>query len=153
MNDLKQRIFDLAKNFQLINFATTAEDGQPRVRYVIGKADPTLTLRFSTHLDSNKISQLKNNRSVFVTMGATTMRSQTWLQIEGIAEVSTTNEERQGFWFDELKAHFTGLDDPRYCIVIIKPTKIELASMAGAPEVWQPHGATPVSPPTARAMS
>jgi general stress protein 26 len=140
MNDLKQRIFDLAKNFQLINFATISEDEKPRVRYVIGKADPTLTLRFSTHLDSAKIRQLRNNRNVFITMGATSMRSQTWLQIEGTAEISTTDADRQAFWFDELNAHFTGLDDPMYCIVIIKPSKIQLASMENAtPEVWLPE--------------
>lgn len=139
MNELKQRIFDLAKDFQLINVATMSEDGQPRVRYVIGKADPALTLRFSTHLNSNKIRQLKHNQNVFVTMGANSMRSQTWLQIEGTAEVSTSDADRQAFWFDALKAHFTGLDDPLYSIVIIKPTRIQLTSMSSAPEVWQPE--------------
>jgi general stress protein 26 len=110
------------------------------VRYVVGKADPTLALRFSTHLDSAKVRQLKNNPNVSVTMGATIPRSETWLQIEGTATISTTEADRRAFWFDELKAHFTGIDDPRYCIVIVDPTKIELGSMASAmPEVWLPE--------------
>ena len=52
MEDLKRRIVDFAKDLQLMSFATVTEDGRPRVRYVVGKADPTLTLRFSTRLDS-----------------------------------------------------------------------------------------------------
>jgi pyridoxine/pyridoxamine 5'-phosphate oxidase len=46
MNNLEQRIFDVAKEFQLINFATITEDGKPWVRYVVGKADNELVFRF-----------------------------------------------------------------------------------------------------------
>lgn len=133
MQSLKDRIFELAKTPQLMNVATVSESGEPRVRYVVGLVDQELTLRFSTHLDSAKVRQLRSNPRVSVTMGATHVRSSTWLQIEGRAEVTTDEAERRGFWFDGLKGHFTGLDDPRYCIVRITPTCIELGS-----EVWRP---------------
>ena len=133
MQTLKQRIFELAKTPQLMNLATLSEAGEPRVRYVVGSADEELTLRFSTHLDSVKVKELRSNRRVAVTMGATNTRSSVWLQVEGEAEVLTDEAERRAFWFEGLKAHFTGLGDPQYCVVRISPTSIALGS-----EVWRP---------------
>ncbi len=46
MIDLKQRIFDAAKELQLINIATVTEDGKPWVRYVMAKADSNLDRAF-----------------------------------------------------------------------------------------------------------
>lgn len=134
MSDLKQRIFEFAKDLQLMNLATVTEEGRPQVRYVVGRADADLVLRFSTHLDSGKIRQLRSNPQVCVTLGARDVRSSRWLQVEGRADVTTTDAERQGFWFDGLKAHFAGRDDPRYCVVVITPTRIALG-----PEVWEPQ--------------
>jgi general stress protein 26 len=140
MPDLKQRIFNFSKNLQLMNVATITEDGKPRVRYVAGKADPDLALRFCTHLDSAKIRHLAGNPNVHVTLGANDITSQQWLQVDGIARVSATADERNAFWFDQLSAYFSGPDDPRYCIVIIEPASIEFWSAAGAaPEVWHPE--------------
>lgn len=139
MTDLEKRIFDIAKDLQLLNFATASDGGKPSVRYVVGRADATLTLRFSTHLDSNKVSQLRNNPNVCLTLGANSVRSQSWLRVDGTAEVSTEDDERRTFWFDGLERYFAGVDDPRYCIVIVKPATIELGSMSAPPEVWRSH--------------
>jgi general stress protein 26 len=139
MSDLKQRIHALAKELQLIHVATADAAGTPHVRPVVGKADDDLAIRFSTHLDSNKIHQIRNNPNVHLTMGAADVRSQSWLQIEGVASISTAEKERRAFWFDGLRAYISGIDDPRYCVVIIEPRKIELHSMQNsAPEVWTP---------------
>jgi general stress protein 26 len=139
MDDLQQRIFSLAKDLQLMNVATIAEDGNPHARPVVGKVNEDLVVRFSTHLDSAKIKQFKNNPHVHVVMGVTDVRSKTWLQIDGIASVSTSKAERQAFWFDGLLAFVSGVDDPRYSIVIIQPTRIELHSIDNPiPDVWLP---------------
>jgi general stress protein 26 len=140
MADLKQRIFDLARDLQLMNVATITEDGKPRVRYVGGKAGTDLTLHFSTYLDSAKVSQIARNPNVHVTLGADNILSRTWLQVDGVARVSTAASEREAFWFEGLGAYFTGPDDPRYCIVIIEPRRIELWSASSmTPEVWHPE--------------
>jgi general stress protein 26 len=140
MSNAKQRMYDLSKDLQLINVATVSEDGKPRVRYVVGKADADLNLRFCTSLRSNKIRHMKRNPSVFVTLGAKdVMSTKNWLQIEGTAEISTAKAERDAFWFEALRAYFKGPDDPDYCVVIVKPSMIELWSMQSpTPEVWQP---------------
>jgi len=140
MDDLKHRIFDVAKDFQLINFATITEDGKPRVRYVVGKADNELVFRFCTHLQTNKVSQIRKNPNVHISLGAKDLETaKHWLQVEGIAQISTDKTERHSFWFDELKNYFTGPDDPNYCIVIARPSRIEYGTMGSmTPEIWEP---------------
>ena len=140
MSDLKQKIFDVARELQLVNFATITEDGRPWVRYVMGKADNDLVFRFCTHMGSRKISQIRNNANAHISLGVADLESaQYWLQVQGTAEISTDSTERNSFWFDELKNYFSGPDDPDYCVIIIRPSRIELGTMGNmTPEVWEP---------------
>lgn len=139
MSDLKQRIFDFAKDLQLMNFATITEDGKPWVRYVVGKADNELLFRFCTHVDTKKVNEIKKTPNVHISMGATDMKTaKHWLQVEGTAIISTDKTERHSFWFDALNNYFTGPDDPQYCVIIIKPSRIEFGTMGSiTPEVWK----------------
>ena len=109
MSDLKHRIYAMGKELQLMNVATVSPDNKPRVRYVAGKMDQELNLRFSTHLSSPKIGHLKANPVVSVTLGASHPGSPQWLQVEGRAEIMTSKEEREAFWFDALGAYFRGV--------------------------------------------
>lgn len=139
MSDLKQRIFDAAEELQLINFATVTENGKPWVRYVMGKADSDLVFRFCTHLESRKVSQIRKTPDVHISLGVTSLETaKNWLQVEGRAEISTAKSERDSFWIDDLKNYFSGPDDPAYCVVMIKPSRIEFGTMGSmAPEVWE----------------
>jgi len=139
MNDLKKRIFETARNLQLINFATVTGDAKPWVRYVMGKADEDLVFRFCTHLESRKVAQIRKNPNVHISLGAASLETaRNWLQVEGTAEVSTDKTEREAFWFDDLKNYFSGPDDPAYCIVVVRPSRIEFGTMGNRfPEVWQ----------------
>ena len=140
MSDLKQRIFDSAGEMQLINFATVTEDGKPWVRYVMGKADSDLVFRFCTRLESRKVAQIRKNPDAHISLGVTSLESaKNWLQVAGTAEVSTDKPERDSFWFDDLKHYFSGPDDPGYCVVIVKPSRIEFGTMRSMThEVWEP---------------
>jgi general stress protein 26 len=139
MSDLRQRIVDAAKDMQMINFATVTEEGNPWVRYVMGKADDELVFRFCTHLESRKVVQIKNNPNVHISLGVSDLETaKNWLQVEGVAETSTDKTERDAFWFDDLKNYFSGPDDPSYCIVIVRPSRIEFGTMGSmVPEVWE----------------
>jgi general stress protein 26 len=140
MRDLQQRIFNISKELQLINFATITEDGKPWVRYVMANADSNLAYRFCTHLGSRKISQIKKNPHVHISMGVANLETaKNWLQVQGTAEVSLDRNERHSFWFDELKNYFSGPDDPNFCIIIVRPSRIEFGTMGNiTPEVWEP---------------
>ena len=139
MNDLKMRIFDIAKELQLINFATITVDGKPWVRYVMAKADSNLVFRFCTSLRSRKVAHIKKTPDVHISMGVTNFENaKNWLQVQGTAEVSIDRNERHSFWFGELKNYFSGPDDPDYCVVIVQPSRIELGTMGGmVREDWE----------------
>jgi general stress protein 26 len=123
-----------------MNFATVTTDGKPWVRYVVGNADSELAFRFCTHLETRKVDQIKNKPNVHISLGVADLRTaKQWLQVEGTADISTDKTERYSFWFDGLKNYFTGPDDPNYCIVIVKPSHIELGTMGNMiPQVWEP---------------
>ncbi|MBI4697872.1 MAG: pyridoxamine 5'-phosphate oxidase family protein [Nitrospirae bacterium] len=140
MSDLKKRISDVAHDLQLINIATITEDNKPWVRYVMGKADGELVFRFCTHTGSRKVPQIRKNPNVHISLGVKDLETaRHWLQVQGAAEISLDRKERHSFWFDELKNYFSGPDDPDYCIVIIRPARIEFGTMGNmSPEIWEP---------------
>lgn len=141
MSDLIKRIYEAAKELQLGNLATVTEDGKPWTRYLMTKADGALVFRFCTHLESRKVPQIKNNPNVHICLGVSNLETaKNWLQVQGRAEVSTDQVERDAFWFDDLNNYFKGPDDPSYCIVIVRPSMIEFGTMGSMePEVWKPE--------------
>ena len=47
------------------------------------------------------------------------------------------DSDKQAHWQEHLKAYFSGPNDPNYCLLVLKPYRIELVSMTGQdPEVW-----------------
>ena len=81
---------------------------------------------------------MRNNPNVHLSLGAKDlMTTKYWLQVVGVAEVSTAQSEREVMWSDGLKAYFSGSDDPNYAVIIIKPSMIQLGSMqSNRMEVW-----------------
>ena len=123
---------------QLASLATLTEEGKPWVRYVMTAGDKDLTLRFASYLGSRKVAQMKRNPEVHLTCGVTSPESEdSYLQIQGRAEVVTDEAERGGLWREELKRYFSGPDDPNYCVVRVVPYRIEyMAPGSMEPEVW-----------------
>jgi general stress protein 26 len=139
MKDLKQRILDVIGKPQLSGFASVTASGSPWVRYVMPVASDDMTIRFSTFISSRKVAQIKKNPEVHLVTGVTDpMKWQHYLQIQGTAEVTTDQEERDAFWNDQIKEIFRGPDDPNYAIVIMRPYRIEMYSTGSfEPEVWE----------------
>lgn len=79
----------LAPGMQLISLATITDAGTPWVRFVAGRMLPDLSIWFSTHLSSRKISQIRANPAVHATLGANDFIAKEWLQVQGHARIST----------------------------------------------------------------
>ncbi len=140
MSDLRQKIFAVASEPCLGALASLTEDGLPWVRFVVPQADAALNFRFATFLLSRKIEHIRKNPNVHLALGRNTMEDMghPWLQVVGRAEVSTDPGEKQALWHDGLKVYFQGPEDPNYCVVIIRPQRIEYMSPPGlTPEVWE----------------
>ena len=140
MNELKQRIHDLLARRTVAALATVTEDGRPWVRYVVPRVDDDLTLTFACHLDSRKVAQIRRQPEVHLTCGVAALETaQQYVQVEGRAEVVTDPKARQAYWRDHLRRYFTGPDDPRYCLIVIRPYRVEyLSPEVDGPLVWTP---------------
>lgn len=137
--ELKKKIMAKLTGPTLCSLATLTEDGRPWVRYVTPFADENLTIWMATFLGSRKVSQIKKNPEVHLTTGVTTPDSaESYLQIQGRAEILTDEKTKRTVWFDQLQNIFSGPDDPNYAVCKITPYRIEYQSLGMVPpEVWE----------------
>ena len=142
MSDLKRKIHEIIKNYQLASLATVTDDGKPWVRYVMVEGGEELVLKFVTPLKSRKVDHIRRRQEVHIICGANGGEApRPYLQIAGRAEVSRDEKLRRESWKDFMKKYFTGPDDPDYAVGIVRPYRIELYG-AGTPqpEVWEESG-------------
>ena len=138
----KERILSVlqAEPTFLFALATVGEDGRPRVRTVRGTIDDDLTLRCPTFAGTTKVRHIEAHGEVHVTCGDTnTDRPGSYFQIEGVAAVSATPEDRRNTWSHRLDKWFEGPEDPRYVVVVIRPYRIVALPVGGGPaaSVWE----------------
>ena len=139
MSDLKKKIQDKMKTPQLSALATITEDGKPWVRYVTPLMDENMIIWMATFAASRKVGHIKENPEVHLTVGVTSMETaESYLQIQGRAEVLTDGATKKAVWNDHLKGIFSGPDDPNYNVIKITPYRIEYQGMGIVPpEVWE----------------
>jgi general stress protein 26 len=139
MSDPKKKIQDKMKTPQLSVLATITEDGKPWVRYVTPLMDENMTIWMATFAASRKVGHIKKNPEVHLTVGVTSMETaESYLQIQGRAEVLTDAATKKAVWNDNLKGIFSGPDDPNYNVIRIAPYRIEYQGMGMVPpEVWE----------------
>lgn len=134
--NIKKKIYDIMKSNQFAVMATVSEDGKPWARYIACKASEDLTVRFATYASSRKISHIKNNPEVHFTMGSEAKGYMSaYLQIQGLAEINDSKEEKESFWSESCKYYFKDQSDPEYVVVKIKPYLIEYWHNAREPEI------------------
>ena len=139
MSTIKERILDKVKGPTLCALATMTEDGKPWVRYVTPYMDKNLTFWMATFIHSRKVAQIRKNPEVHLTVGVTAVETaESFLQIQGRAEILTDEKTKKTVWFDGLKNIFSGPEDPNYCVCKITPYRIEYQKMGPVPpEVWE----------------
>jgi general stress protein 26 len=140
MSELKEKIYAKMQQPTLAVLATITEDGKPWGRYCTPRFDENLTIWIATFIHSRKVGQIKKNPEVHLTVGITTMETaESYLQIQGRAEILTDAESKKAIWFPPLENIFSGPEDPNYCVLKISPYRIEYQTMAMTPaEVWEP---------------
>jgi general stress protein 26 len=139
MGTLKERILAKINQPTLMVLATVTEDGKPWVRYVTPVADKNLTFWMATSINSRKVAQIRKNPEVHLTAGVSTPETaESYLQVQGRAEILTDEKTKKAVWFDHLKDIFSGPDDPNYCVCKITPYRIEYHTTGPVPpEVWE----------------
>ncbi len=138
MSELKTRIQEVICQPQLSGFSTVTEDGKPWVRYVATVGGENMELRFATFIGARKVKQIAANPEVHLNCGVGALTDmKPFLQIQGLAKLTTEADERHAFWNDMLSNIFSGPDDPNYGVIVITPYRIEYTQPPSMePEVW-----------------
>jgi general stress protein 26 len=139
VSDVKSEVLELFSQPLPTALATITAEGRPWARYVIPRLDEDLTFWVATGSGSRKVAQIKKNPEVHLCGGVTSFKSaQSWAQVQGRAEILDDAETKKARWRDELRAYFTGPEDPNYCLIKITPQRIEYYSMNSMePRVWE----------------
>lgn len=136
--ELRERILNILSEPHLSCFATITEEGKPWVRYVMASATPDMKIRFASFIGTRKIKHIALNPEVHLTCGVVDSRSTSpYLQIQGLARLSTEEADRREFWNESLNQFFSDYNDPNYGVVIVVPYHIEFWTQGKFdPEMW-----------------
>jgi len=77
------------------------------------KSDGINWITFSAMLDGNKAKRIANCNRASVCFGT----AEHCVNLVGEIEVIISDDVKHDMWFDGLKMHFTGPDDPNYCVL------------------------------------
>ena len=136
MSELETKIRAKMDARQLAALATIAEDGKPWVRYVTPVMDQDMNIWMATFVGSRKVAQLRRNPEVHLVVGVTSPETaESYLQVQGKAQILTDKGTKERVWFEQLKGIFAGPDDPNYVVVKITPYRIEYQGMGMVPPV------------------
>ncbi len=99
-------------------------DGSPTVATITAaRSDGIKWVTFSTGLSSNKVKRLKaGNKAASVCFLSESYN----VSLMGTLEVSTDPAVKNGNWYDALSHHFSGPDDPEYCVLIFTTKRYNL---------------------------
>ena len=138
MSELETKIRAKMDAHQLAALATIAEDGKPWVRYVTPVMDQDMNIWLATFVGSRKVAQLRRNPEVHLVVGVTSPEmAESYLQVQGKAQILADKPTKERVWFEQLKGIFAGPDDPNYVVVKITPYRIEYQGMGKVPPaVW-----------------
>ncbi len=87
------------------------------------RSDGIKWVTFSTGLSSNKVKRLKaGNKAASVCFLSESYN----VSLMGTLEVSTDPAVKKENWYDALSHHFSGPDDPEYCVLIFTTKRYNL---------------------------
>ncbi len=101
---------------QFCTLALLDQDGYPTVSALtISKAEGIRWITFCTGLTSNKARRIarSNRASVCFAEG----EHYTNITLVGTMEIVTDPQVKQDMWYSGLEYHFTGPEDPNYCVL------------------------------------
>lgn len=142
MSDIKNRILNKLQEPTLACLATITEDGKPWVRYITPYADDEMNMWCATMAASRKVTHIRKNCEVHLTVGCgdATSPPTAYLQIQAVAEILDDPASRKLVWGDHLSQFFSGPQDPNLIALKFTPYRIELQAPSPTPPmVWEPN--------------
>jgi general stress protein 26 len=138
-SELEKRLRSILAGRRTAALATVTADGRPWVRFVTLRLADDLSLRIITGASTRKAAEIRVRPHVHLTVGALNPPDDSaYLQIAGLAEITTDPSERRALWDDEYLRYFGGPDDPEYVVIRVRPDLIEYTGPdSPTPSVWR----------------
>ena len=100
--------------FGICTLALIDAEGFPTTSVVSpAKSDGIRWLTIAVELDGNSAKRSKNCNRASICFGT----AEHSINLVGEIEVITSDDVKREMWYDGLKMHFTGPDDPNYCVL------------------------------------
>lgn len=98
-------------------------DGYPTASTItVSKSDGVNWMTFCTGLRSTKSERIRNNNHACVCFSAEEYN----ITLVGTIEIVTDTDVKKDMWYDGMSNHFSGPDDPEYCILRFKTQRYNL---------------------------
>ncbi|HAH20284.1 MAG: hypothetical protein A2Y00_09495 [Omnitrophica WOR_2 bacterium GWF2_43_52] len=123
-SNLKKKILKVIQGSKLASLATIS-GGKPWVRYVVTRSEG-LCLYICTFKDARKLKQIQKNRNIHLTIGGSMEHMDApYVQIAAKAKVRSDTGIRKKLWLPFMGKYYTGVNDPKYVVLEVKPEFIE----------------------------
>lgn len=100
--------------FGMCTLSLIDEDGYPTSSIITpSRSDGIQWMTFGTMLDQNRAKRIAACNRASVCFGT----ADYCINLVGDMEIITTDEVKREMWYDGLSHHFTGPDDPNYCVL------------------------------------
>jgi general stress protein 26 len=103
-----------AAGFPACALGQVEADGSPTAAAItVARAEGIRYLTFSTGLSTNKVKRLAHSNKACVCF----LSEEYNVSLMGTLEVSTDPALKRETWYDALKHHFSGPEDPEFCVL------------------------------------
>lgn len=109
--------------FGICTVSLIDEEGFPTASIMTpSKSEGIRWLTFGTMLDQNRAKRIAACNRASVCFGT----AEHCVNLVGEMEILTAHEVKQEMWYDGLGFHFTGPEDPNYCVLRFKTKRYKL---------------------------
>lgn len=125
-NDLKSRIISVIESGAAYAAVATVGSGKKPFVRIMSLKNKGLELASATFTKSKKVSQIKSNNSVSISiLKDHSKKMADYITIEASASICLDAKTKKEFWSEGLANYFKGPHDPNYCVLKFKPLSIE----------------------------
>jgi general stress protein 26 len=114
----------------------TVQEGKPAVRFLALVGLDDLTLIGATMKSSRKVTQIKMNPDIALTIWSGKNFSDPYVMIQGKGSVHEDLDTKKKFWDKKLEPYFQKPENPDYVVLRFVPQRIEYYHDMNM-EVWE----------------
>jgi general stress protein 26 len=103
----------------------TVQDGKPAVRFLALMGMDDLIMIGATMKGSRKVSQIKKNPAVALSIWSGKNYADPYVIVQGEASVHEDLETKRKFWSKKLEPYFQKPENPEYVVLKFVPHRIE----------------------------